>query len=70
MKGSTGRLVPTEDVGALAQAMEQLGTHDAMRRDFGEKAFIRTAQVFSIRAHAEHVMDLYDEVLEARAHTQ
>ncbi len=61
--GATGRLVPSEDPAALAEAILQLATDDAARRDMGEAAFRRAVQVFSTSAYASQMMDLYDQVL-------
>jgi glycosyltransferase involved in cell wall biosynthesis len=65
--GVTGALVPTEDPASLAAAIERLAGDAPRRAEMGEAAFRHVAQHFSIRSHADRMMDLYDEVLEARA---
>ncbi len=61
--GATGRLVAPEDPEALAAAIEEMITNDALRRQMAENAFKRAVQQFSITAHARKIMDLYDELL-------
>ena len=63
--GRTGRLVPPEDPTALAEAIESLVTNPSMRLSLADAAFRHIAQHFSIGAHIERVMDLYDEILMA-----
>jgi glycosyltransferase involved in cell wall biosynthesis len=61
--GTTGRLVPAEDPAALTQAIAQLVQDEVLRRQWGDNAFKRTAQLFSIRAHTAQIMDLYDDLV-------
>ncbi len=65
LDGVTGRLVPPEDPGALAAALDALLRDETLRRQMSEAAFRRAVQEFSIGAHTRRMMDLYDEVLES-----
>jgi hypothetical protein len=58
----TGLLVEPEDREGLARAMGRLLASPALRESMGEAAFRRVAQHFSIKSHAEKIMDLYDEL--------
>ncbi|MEN6625171.1 MAG: glycosyltransferase family 4 protein [Candidatus Sumerlaeia bacterium] len=62
--GVTGRLVPPENAGALAEALEQMIDDEGLRRQMSEAAFRRAVQEFSITAHTRRMMEIYDEVVE------
>lgn len=68
--GVTGRLVPPEDPQALAEAMEQMVADESLRRAMADAAFRRSAQSFSIKSHVDQVMNMYDEVLDAKARSR
>lgn len=63
--GRTGRLVEVEDPQGLAEALRELLADAKRRRELGEDAFRRAVQYFSIKAHADGMMDLFDDVLAA-----
>jgi glycosyltransferase involved in cell wall biosynthesis len=65
--GESGLLVSPDAPQALAEAMRALAADAARREAMGEAAFRRVAQSFSIRRHAERVMEVYDAVLRASA---
>lgn len=64
--GVSGRLAEAENAAALERVLGEMMSNDTARRELAEGAFRRTAQYFSINAHVETMMDLYDEVLENR----
>lgn len=68
--GTTGRLVAPENPEELAEAMDQLLSDPALRRRMGEAAFRHIAQHFSVAAHAERIMELYDQLVESPARTE
>lgn len=63
----SGLLIPPEDPDALAEAMSALIGDPGKLREMANAAFRRTAQFFSIAAHSRQIMDLYDEIIEARS---
>ncbi len=65
--GTTGLLVPSENPAKLADAIRRMATDEAFRSAAGEASFRQTAQHFSIRSHADQMMDLYDSVLASGA---
>ena len=65
--GETGRLVPPNDAGALADALVRLLDAEALRRALGEAGRRRAAAVFSWDAIAARLLALYREVTASRA---
>lgn len=65
---TTGILVPPEDPNALSVAMEKLAGDATRRGEMADAAFRRAAQVFSDKAHAAQMMDLYDSIVARKMH--
>jgi glycosyltransferase involved in cell wall biosynthesis len=61
--GKAGLTVPTEDVGALASALERLLTSPGLRRDLGAAARVRAERQFSTRRMIRATVEVYEEVL-------
>jgi glycosyltransferase involved in cell wall biosynthesis len=60
-EGPTGRLVPPEDPGAMAQAFDELGRDAAARQALGGRAARDAIERHSLRAAIEAYQGLYDE---------
>jgi glycosyltransferase involved in cell wall biosynthesis len=63
--GDAGLLVPPREAGALAAALEQVVTDDALRRDLQQRGPLR-ARTFDWRATAETTLRAYREAAAAR----
>jgi glycosyltransferase involved in cell wall biosynthesis len=61
--GEAGLIVPTEDVGALASALERLLTSPDLRRDLGAAARVRAERQFSTQRMIQATVEVYGEVL-------
>jgi glycosyltransferase involved in cell wall biosynthesis len=61
--GEGGLTVPTEDVGALASALERLLTSPDLRRELGAAARTRAERQFSTQRMIQATMEVYGEVL-------
>lgn len=61
--GSTGLLVPPDDVDALAAAIERLQSDAGQRREMGARGRRRALDLFTADAMASRFEALYDEVL-------
>lgn len=61
--GGVGRLVPPDDAAALATALAELRDNPATRTHFGEAAFARTAEAFSLDRWRATVADLVGPLL-------
>jgi glycosyltransferase involved in cell wall biosynthesis len=61
--GSTGLVVPSEDVSALAEAIVSLACDSERVRRFGEAARARALHSFSAEAAADAVADVYRRLL-------
>ena len=59
----TGVLVPAQEPGALAEALEPLITSPELRQRLGLAARQRAERAFSLAAHATRLQSLYDSVL-------
>jgi sugar transferase (PEP-CTERM/EpsH1 system associated) len=66
MDGVTGLLVPPQDPGALARAIERLLCDPGLRRTMGRAGRRRVEQHFDIRETVRQVEDLYETLLRAR----
>ena len=64
--GVTGLLVPPQDPGALAQAVEQFLRDPGLRRTMGRAGRRRVEQHFDIRETVRQVEDLYETLLRER----
>ena len=64
--GETGRLVPVDDVGALAAAVVDLLDHPARAASMGEAGLALARAEFSVERMAERTAGVYDEVLSSR----
>jgi colanic acid/amylovoran biosynthesis glycosyltransferase len=60
-----GRLVPSDDVPALAAALTELGVDDALRAKLGAAARPR-AEAFSTEVAAEAMRAIYDRLARAK----
>lgn len=63
-EGKTGLLVASEDSADLTAAMKNLLDNPSLRENMGEAVFRHVARNFSITAHAERIMELYDSLLQ------
>jgi glycosyltransferase involved in cell wall biosynthesis len=63
--GEAGRLVPSNDVAALTDALDLLVADSAARHALGRAARARAVQVYE----EERVIDQYEELYLRRAHT-
>ena len=63
VEGETGVLVPAQDPGALAEALEPLINSPELRQRLGLAARQRAERAFSLAAHATRLQSLYDSVL-------
>jgi len=63
LDGETGLLVAPADDAGLADAIERLAADAALRRRLGEATRARVEQTFTIQAHAQRMMELYDETI-------
>lgn len=63
--GSGGRVVPPMDPKAVGQAVIELLSNDALRKDCGETLRLRVEQYFTSEASSRRYADLYSEVLVA-----
>jgi glycosyltransferase involved in cell wall biosynthesis len=63
--GECGRLVPAEDVGALAEALSDLGVDAVLRAKLGAAAMPR-AEAFSTAVAGAAMASVYDALLRAR----
>jgi glycosyltransferase involved in cell wall biosynthesis len=61
----TGRLVPSRDPGALAQALEPLLVNASLRERLGQAGLARAHDTFSMSAHASRLQGIYDELTDA-----
>jgi glycosyltransferase involved in cell wall biosynthesis len=64
--GAGGLTVPTEDVGALASALERLMTSPDLRCDLGAAARTRAERQFSTQRMIQATVEVYGEVLSRR----
>jgi glycosyltransferase involved in cell wall biosynthesis len=64
--GDAGIVVPTQDPGALADALERLLGDDALRTRIGAACLERARTAFRWDAHAGAALTLYQQALEAR----
>jgi glycosyltransferase involved in cell wall biosynthesis len=64
--GAGGLTVPTEDVGALASALERLLTSPDLRRDLGAAARTRAERQFSTQRMIQATVEVYGEALSRR----
>jgi glycosyltransferase involved in cell wall biosynthesis len=62
--GKTGLIVEPDDPDALAAALRTMLSDPEKMKSLGEAAFRHVAHDFSIKRHAEEMMDLYDGVVE------
>ncbi|MBI1290808.1 glycosyltransferase, partial [bacterium] len=67
LDGRTGWLVNQGDVDGLAKAIEAAAMDRAERIHRGEAARLRTQQHFTIQAHVENMMAVWNEVIEVAA---
>jgi glycosyltransferase involved in cell wall biosynthesis len=58
-----GILVPPRDPGAIAVAVKRLLADEGLRREMGERGRGRVEQLFSWRAAAEKMLEVYREVM-------
>ena len=65
--GSTGWLVPSGNPKALADAIAICAENRDQRRQFGARGRERVAQYFSIQSAARRHVDLYEQLMSARA---
>ena len=61
--GETGLVVPPEDAGAFAEALETLLTDTELRRAMGARARRRVAAEFGVDRMVERVLEVYETVL-------
>lgn len=61
--GVTGMLVPVGDDRALADRVVELIEDEPRRREMGARAAERMSTAFSLRAHAQELRVIYDDVL-------
>jgi glycosyltransferase involved in cell wall biosynthesis len=66
--GVTGRLVPPENPGALADAIRHLLSDPQLLRSMGDEARKRAEQQYSLDRHAELTMVAYERLLSAPAY--
>jgi glycosyltransferase involved in cell wall biosynthesis len=60
--GETGILVPRDDAGALADAMERVGRDEMLRRDFGRAGRLRIEQKFTIERTIEPLLERFAQL--------
>ena len=63
INGQTGILVPSNDVSALADAMIQLGTDDALRKNFGQAGRQYIVENFSHSIVARKFFDFFSRLI-------
>ncbi len=68
VEGETGRLVPPEDPEALARALADLLAQPDLRRRYGEAGRRRARAHHGIRARAERITALLEELASPRTH--
>jgi len=64
VEGSTGLMVPPNDLEALAEAMKKVLNDDELRRTMGEKGRQRVEQSFDIDAQAETYWELFNRLVQ------
>jgi glycosyltransferase involved in cell wall biosynthesis len=60
--GETGLLVPPDDTQALARAVERLAGNSDLRRRLGQAGRQRAEEHYSLEAHVEGILRLYEQV--------
>ncbi|NLP26681.1 MAG: glycosyltransferase [Clostridiales bacterium] len=63
LDGQTGITVPPNDVLALAGAIQKLADDDDLRGKFGQNAYIRTREKFSMQKMLDDIYKLYEGLL-------
>lgn len=66
VEGETGLMVPPENPGALASAMQVLVQDAGMRERFGKAGFERAVSNFSLDAMFRKTVKIYEQVLQQR----
>jgi glycosyltransferase involved in cell wall biosynthesis len=61
--GTTGYIVPPQDVQALAARMNELIKDGEKRKRMGEAGRARVKELFSMESHVELIEKLYHEIL-------
>lgn len=61
--GDSILVVPSEDLSAFADAVEQLADEEALRRDLGHSARVRVSEKLDWRPQAEAYIGVYDSLL-------
>lgn len=63
--GETGLLIPGDDTGAaLAESIRTLALNPALCHQLGQATRAEVETRFSIKSHADQIMDIYDRLLE------
>jgi glycosyltransferase involved in cell wall biosynthesis len=64
--GHDGLTVPPDDVAALTEAVVKLLSNEPLRMQMGKNARKTVEQKFSIDHHAEHLIEIYKELVQER----
>lgn len=63
LDGKTGITVPPNDALALAGAIQKLADDDDLRQEYGQNAYLRTRENFSLQKMLDDIYVLYEELL-------
>lgn len=66
-EGEAGLLVPPEDAGSLARALERLRADGELRGRLGRRARARVVESYNARTMLERYQEVFDEVLRERS---
>lgn len=67
--GEFGLVVAAEDQESLANAIERLAKSADLRQRIAERAYERAVALFSLKAHSDRLVGLYDALIEQRSET-
>lgn len=62
--GEFGVVVPAEDQRALANEIERLSKNSDLRKQIAERAYERAVALFSLKAHSDQLVRVYDELID------
>ena len=64
--GDTGFLVPPEDVGAVAQALDQVLACETLRQGMSERCRSRVEEYFGMEKYIGRVLRVYQQAIDRR----